>query len=67
MLIHAPEVAVERLVGMIKRGVVVSNEGIEIPIEADSICVHGDNSKALEFVEKIRTGLTAEGISLAHL
>lgn len=65
--IHDPQVAVERLVRMIQQGTVLSNTGKEIPIVADSICVHGDNEKALQFVEAIRTGLTQEGITIAHL
>ena len=36
-------------------------------MDCNYICVHGDNAKALEFVEKIRSGLKAEGISICPL
>ncbi|EAI6315602.1 LamB/YcsF family protein, partial [Campylobacter coli] len=34
---------------------------------ADSICVHGDNAKALEFVKKIKENLTKEQIQIKAL
>ena len=36
-------------------------------IKADSICVHGDNPKALEFVKNIRETLIAEGVEIKNL
>ena len=38
--------------------------GKEIPIQADSICVHGDGEKALLFVEKLRKTLVKEGVTI---
>ena len=32
-----------------------------------SICVHGDNPKALEFVKNIRETLIAEGVEIKNL
>ena len=45
-----------------KRRKVESINGNDIAIKADSICVHGDNPKALEFVKNIRETLIAEGV-----
>lgn len=56
--------AIERVAGMIKDGKVKAVTGKEIPIEADSVCVHGDSPKALAFVKKISCFLAAEGISV---
>ena len=41
--------------------------GKEIEIIPQSICVHGDNLKALEFVKKIRETLEREGILIKPL
>jgi len=41
--------------------------GEEIDIAADSICVHGDNPKAIEFVDRIRKSLIADGIEVKSL
>ena len=59
--------AIKRVIGMVKHGKVTAITGKEIPIEANSICVHGDGAKALEFVRKIRAALTIENIKIAPL
>src|SRR5690625_715136 len=41
--------AVERVIRMVREGRVESIGGRDIDIQADSICVHGDGPKALEF------------------
>ena len=59
--------AIKRVIGMVKHGKVTTITGKEIAIEANSICVHGDGAKALEFVRKIRAALTIENIKIAPL
>lgn len=59
--------AIRRVVRMAKDGKVTTITGKDISIQADSVCVHGDNAKALEFVNKIRAALTAEGIRVLPL
>lgn len=61
------DVAIARVVRMVKEKKVTAITGKDIPIEADSICVHGDGVKALAFVEKIRATLTEEGITICSL
>lgn len=60
-------VAIARVVRMIKEKKVTAITGKDIPIQADSVCVHGDGAKALAFVEKIRRTLTEEGIEICSL
>jgi UPF0271 protein len=59
--------AIARTVRMIKEGVVTAINGEDIPIRAQSVCVHGDNPKAVEFVRTIRERLEAEGIEIAPI
>ena len=59
--------AIERLVTMIRYGKVRAVTGKEISVEPDSVCVHGDNPKALDFVIKIRKRLVEEGIMVEGL
>lgn len=61
------ELAIKRVVRMIKEKKVTSVTGRDIDIQADSVCVHGDGEKALAFVEKIRKVLMEEGIEIAPL
>ncbi|MDD6503524.1 MAG: LamB/YcsF family protein [Oscillospiraceae bacterium] len=59
--------AVARVIRMIREGRVTAVTGKDIPIRADSVCVHGDSPKALAFVQKIRAALTAEQIQIVPL
>lgn len=66
-MITDEDLAISRVVRMVKEGKVETISGKTISIQADSICVHGDSPKALAFVEKIRTELTEEGVLIAPM
>ncbi len=66
MITDADE-AIARTVRMIREGTVVSVNGNVIPIEADSVCVHGDNPHAVEFVRRMREAFAAEGIEVMNI
>lgn len=66
-VIHDKNVAIERIKKMVLEGKVVAADGSEIEIVADSICVHGDNPEAVEFVRVIRENLISEGIEVKSL
>jgi UPF0271 protein len=54
--------AVRRAVRMVREGVVPDVEGEEIPIRADTICVHGDGPNAVPLARGLRAGLEAAGV-----
>ena len=56
--------AIARVIRMVTEGKVTANDGTDIAIQADSVCVHGDGPKALAFVEKIGAALQAAGVEL---
>ena len=66
-MITDEEIAIARVIRMVKEQKVTTITGKEIPIKADSVCVHGDGVKALAFVEKIRAELMKEGITICSL
>lgn len=66
-LIHDGEKAVNQVLQMIEKGTVTSLSGQEIPLVAESICVHGDNEKALAFVRLIRQRLDQANIQVSAL
>ena len=66
-VIHDREEAIARTVRMVTQGKVTAITGEEVAIEAHSICVHGDNPSAVEFVKTIRGALTAQGVSIAPI
>ena len=59
--------AIKRVIQMVKEGRVKSINGNDIEIQAQSICIHGDNIKALEFAKKIRHSLECENIEILSL
>lgn len=66
-VIHDEDVALERVLRMVKKGEVVTNTGNVIEIKADSICTHGDNPSAVAFVEKIRKIFEEDGIEVTNI
>ena len=38
--------------------------GVEVPIEVETICVHGDHPKALKLIKNLRQNLMASGIKI---
>lgn len=63
-VIHDTNKAIDQVMQMVKQGTVRAITGEIIKINAESICVHGDNVKALEFVNSIRKELIAEKIDI---
>lgn len=55
---------IERSIKMITTKKVTSINGKEISVEPDTICVHGDNPKAVEFVKEIRNEFEKNGIQI---
>lgn len=66
-VIHDKDEAIARTIKMVKEGKVIAITGEEVPLEAHSICVHGDNPSAVEFVKNIRERLQAEGVAITPL
>lgn len=66
-VIHDREEAIARTVRMVTEGKVTAISGKDVAIEAHSICVHGDNPSAVEFVKSIRAALAGQGVEIAPL
>lgn len=63
-MITDEDVAITRCIRMIKEGKVTSINGKELDIKGDTLCVHGDGPKALNFVKRIREAFVKEGIEI---
>jgi len=59
-------VAISRVLQMVKKGTVVAIDGTEIEVCADSVCLHGDGKKAVLFAKELREHLEAEGVEVVH-
>lgn len=66
-MVHDRDVAIQRIKRMVLEGKVTAIDGTDIDIKADSICVHGDNPEAVNFVKFIKESLEAEGIEVKNI
>lgn len=63
-LIMDVPVAVDQAVRMVRDGYVASVSGKPIPVEADTICIHGDGEHAFAFAKALHDKMKQEGISI---
>ena len=66
-MIHDENLAIERVIRVIKEQKVQTITGKDIELKIDSVCVHGDGPKALQFVKMIRNRLKEEDITITNL
>lgn len=66
-LITDQKAAVNQVIRMVKEKKVQSTEGQEIPIQAETICIHGDGAHALEFARYIRESLEQADIQVRKI
>lgn len=59
--------AVAQVVKMVKEQTVFSTTGVEIPIKADTICIHGDGAHSVEFARKIHKVLREHDVEVRSL
>ena len=64
IVIHDVSQIVSRVIMMVKEKKVISIDGKEVPIDAQTICVHGDTPGAVDMVKALRQALDKEGIQL---
>ena len=65
--VHDPKEAGERMVRLVKEGIVQSAEGKDIHLKAHSICLHGDNPAAVEMARSIRKALEDAGVQIRKI
>lgn len=63
-VIHDLEQVVARVTQMVTKQTVQSITGKEVPIRAQTICVHGDTPGAVDMVKSIRKALEAKNVQL---
>lgn len=63
-VLHDPKIVAERMLQLVQEGGVVSIDGEFTPIDAGSICVHGDSPGALEMAQQVRSILEKQGIEI---
>lgn len=56
-VLHQTEQVVENMLRLAQDGEIIARDGTRIPTEAESICVHGDTSGAVEMAQAVRGAL----------
>jgi len=64
-LLRDPVEAAARVLRMLREDKVRSVDGVDIDVQAETICVHGDTPGAVEFARVLRAQLKNEGVTIA--
>ena len=63
-LIQDEDTAVAQVLRLIREGRVRATDGTDVPVRADTICVHGDGPQAVAFARRLARELKQAGIEL---
>lgn len=63
-LIEEDERAVQQVIRMVREGKVRTVQGEDVQLKADTVCIHGDGSHALQFAKTITAKLKEATIQL---
>jgi 5-oxoprolinase (ATP-hydrolysing) subunit A len=66
-VIEEADTVVSRAIMMAREHVVIAIDGTRVPIDVDTICVHGDTPGAAALARRIREALTQAGVDIAAL
>ncbi|HZM58922.1 MAG TPA: 5-oxoprolinase subunit PxpA [Vicinamibacterales bacterium] len=66
-VIEEADTVVSRAIMMAREHVVIAVDGTRVPIDVDTICVHGDTPGAAALARRIREALTQAGVDIAAL
>ena len=64
-VIDDPAIAASRAERMVLSRIVASVDGVEHELHAESLCVHGDNPKAVPLMRAVRSALERAGVTIA--
>lgn len=63
-VLHDPAIITQRMLRLVREGVVEAVDGSTVHLQADSICVHGDNPSAVLTAKALREAFDANDVQL---
>ena len=63
-VLHDPDAVAARMVRLVTAGVITAVDGTDVEVIADSICVHGDSTGAVDLARRVRSALEAAGVTV---
>lgn len=64
-VLHDEQLIAQRMLMLVREGVIEAVDGSMVRVEADSICVHGDSPGAVAIARNIRQRFEQEGVNIA--
>ena len=64
-VLHDEQLIAQRMLTLVREGVIEAVDGSMVRVEADSICVHGDSPGAVAIARNIRQRFEQEGVAIA--
>ena len=58
------DLVVSRALAMVREGAVTAVDGTRVPLEVETICIHGDTPGAVDFARRLRAALDAAGVEV---
>lgn len=62
---HEESIAVAQVLQMVTAGTVTAADGTVVPIEARTVCIHGDSPQAAVFAARLRSALETSSVGIA--
>ena len=66
-LIRNPSEAAEQALRMVERSTVIASDGSEVPVAAQTICIHGDTPGSVQIAAAVGRALRESGVSVRAL
>src|SRR5699024_6571942 len=63
-VLHDPATVTANMIRLATEGTIVAVDGSVIPMNAESICVHGDTAGAVAMAAAVRAGLENAGVTI---
>ena len=66
-MVHSGTMMAERLLNMLEKGSVLSLDGQEVPLLAETVCLHGDEPEALVHAQTLREALEKREVAIRQV
>lgn len=66
-VVSDPQAAARQAVRIARDGIIVTDEGREVAVDAETLCLHGDTPGAASLARAVRTALESAGVTMRPL
>jgi 5-oxoprolinase (ATP-hydrolysing) subunit A len=63
-VIHSADAVCARILAMLQAGAIITAKGTHLPVQIDTICLHGDTPGAVALAQSLHQALVAQGVSV---